>query len=505
MLRAALCMLYLSTSFAMEITLPKRPSDAPTGSAFAHSIANLDLAAREGEIIKQVENGNVPDFWRHFVKVGAYWVAPDYFAIGSDEDYFLAPITPMTARIIGQKIDCTLPTPALVDEIYSAAKVKLIPNPIPPSPEMTTVPVFLKHNETVRQQLAESREPLGALVAGHKKDVVHSDVPGKVAIYGWHQPNGKPIQPLYSGHNVNWVDYSHGIRFVRRANEELRFEPGVRIVIDQPANLDGNKPERLVLYALPNGNTIEQTMGRRPSDTNDWRYDIQHIAAQTRWLRQHALDANLIVAYLACAEKSWPAWRRTHDPKNEKIPEIVDLLRKRFNNSSVKVILTGHSGGGSFIFGYLNGTPEVPNFIERIAFLDSNYAYTTEAEKLARWLKADQERYLCVLAYHDSIALLNGKTFVSENGGTWGRSHAMVKDLSAFFIFESNNDSEWQRSQALKGRVQFLLKENPAKAILHTRQVELNGFIHAMLMGTELENKGYTYFAPRAYEQLIER
>ncbi len=38
----------------------------------------------------------------------------------------------------------------------------------------------------------------------------------KVAIYGWHKPDGKAIQPLYTGH-VNWyVDYSHGIRLVYR-------------------------------------------------------------------------------------------------------------------------------------------------------------------------------------------------------------------------------------------------------------------------------------------------
>jgi hypothetical protein len=37
-----------------------------------------------------------------------------------------------------------------------------------------------------------------------------------VAIYGWHKPDGKPVQPLYTGH-VNWyVDYSHGIRLVWR-------------------------------------------------------------------------------------------------------------------------------------------------------------------------------------------------------------------------------------------------------------------------------------------------
>ena len=37
-----------------------------------------------------------------------------------------------------------------------------------------------------------------------------------MAIYGWHYPSGKPIQPLYVGH-VDWyVDYSHGIRLISR-------------------------------------------------------------------------------------------------------------------------------------------------------------------------------------------------------------------------------------------------------------------------------------------------
>jgi hypothetical protein len=40
--------------------------------------------------------------------------------------------------------------------------------------------------------------------------------PNRIAIYGWHQLNGKPIQPLYAGH-VNWyADYSHGVRLVKR-------------------------------------------------------------------------------------------------------------------------------------------------------------------------------------------------------------------------------------------------------------------------------------------------
>jgi hypothetical protein len=35
-----------------------------------------------------------------------------------------------------------------------------------------------------------------------------------VVIYGWHKPDGKAIQPVYSKH-VDWyVDYSHGIRLI---------------------------------------------------------------------------------------------------------------------------------------------------------------------------------------------------------------------------------------------------------------------------------------------------
>jgi hypothetical protein len=110
-----------------------------------------------------------------------------------------------------------------------------------------------------------------------------------------------------------------------------------------------------------------------------------------------------------------------------------------------------------------------------------------------------------VLAYHDSIALLNGKTFVSERGGTWGRSHAMLADLRREFSFHSRtNNAGLQRHVAADGRIQFLLKENPERKILHTVQVDRNGFILAMLTGTPGENHGYEYFGERAYSQWIQ-
>ena len=289
-------------------------------------------------------------------------------------------------------------------------------------------------------------------------------------------------------------------------NVTLHFDPGVRVVINRSAGFDSGKPVRLVLYALPGGNTIEQTIGRSIQAGDPFHFDIQHIGAQTRWLRQHLGDANLVVVYLECAERSWPAWRKKHDPDDRRIARLVDALRGNFPGQPVFITLTGHSGGGSFTFGYLNGVGQIPNDIERIAFLDSNYAYDAAKGHLAKfsaWLTGPQNPHLCVLAYHDSIAMLNGRTFVSEAGGTWGRSLAMQADLEKTLPFQRDVDTDWQRFTALDGRVKFFLRENRNKALLHTRLVEFNGFIHAMLTGTDLENRDYEYFGPRVYGEWI--
>ncbi len=46
----------------------------------------------------------------------------------------------------------------------------------------------------------QPKNAAGKLIAGHKKDVVITNrlltMPKRVAIYGWHRPNGSPIQPL---------------------------------------------------------------------------------------------------------------------------------------------------------------------------------------------------------------------------------------------------------------------------------------------------------------------
>jgi hypothetical protein len=150
---------------------------------------------------------------------------------------------------------------------------------------------------------------------------------------------------------------------------------------------------------------------------------------------------------------------------------------------------------------------EIPAEIVRVASLDSNYAYDgalKHDEKLANWLRASGRNHLCVLAYNDAVALLDGKPFVSAAGGTWGRSHAMLDDLKREFEFASVTNGGFKNFFALDRRVQFLLKENPERKIFHTVQVERNGFIHSMVSGTAAEGQGYKYFGPRAYERWIQ-
>ena len=283
-------------------------------------------------------------------------------------------------------------------------------------------------------------------------------------------------------------------------------DSGVRIHINTPSleSFQGRKL-LLLLYALPNGNTIEQTVGKILNPGDDWHFNIQHIGAQVRFVRQALPEYAVVIAYFENDLKSWPTWRRNHGDKA--IFELVEAVKVLFNDRNLETVLTGHSGGGSFIFGYINSVETIPKEIKRITFLDSNYAYDRALghnEKLKRWLLASDDTHLCVFAYHDSVALLNGKTFVSAAGGTWGRSHAMKADLSEDFTFTMGANADLKTFTALEGRLLFILKENPEKKIYHTVQVEKNGLIHSLLYHTSRENQGYEYFGERAYQRWVQ-
>ncbi len=211
--------------------IPPRPAGAQTGSQFIAEVSSMPLTAREQRIVEEITSGNIPNFLRDFVEINVsaqisgvtrnatYYVMPDYLCIGSDADFVRMPLTPLRAQPIVDAIECLMPTRKMVNDIYTAAAVKLAPSPISPTTtDITLVSTFYQHHLTIEGQRAGS--PLGLLVGGHKKDVVITPLlasnSNKVAIYGWHQLSGIPIQPLYLGHVDFYVDYSHGIRAVKK-------------------------------------------------------------------------------------------------------------------------------------------------------------------------------------------------------------------------------------------------------------------------------------------------
>lgn len=293
-------------------------------------------------------------------------------------------------------------------------------------------------------------------------------------------------------------------------NEQIclfSFRPEIRVMVNASSenSFNPNLPTEIILYALPNGNTIEQTIGKELSEGDDWHYDIQHIGAQTRFLRSIIKDKNIVIAYLETEQKSWPAWKRKHPNYPVKLDSLFNYLTGLFADYDPTVVLSGHSGGGSFIFGLLDHRDKIPDLVKRITLIDSNYGYTDlYGPKLLSWLNASDENYLCVLAYNDSVALYNQKPVISDTGGTWHRSKMMKDYLDNHFSFKVEEEEKFIRYSGLNDRVKFILKKNPARAILHTVQVELNGFIHSMLIGTKLESFNYKYFGERAYNSFIQ-
>jgi hypothetical protein len=98
--------------------------------------------------------------------------------------------------------------------------------------------------------------------------------------------------------------------------EELTPE-GIRCLLNLPARLDPKRPTRLVVYATPNGNSVEETLGSARSEALSWRYDIHRVAAQTRRWRELNLRENVVLACVEAEGTSWPGRRDTRRPAEQ--------------------------------------------------------------------------------------------------------------------------------------------------------------------------------------------
>ena len=215
--------------FEPTLNIPVRPKNAPSGSAFLQSTEGMTLANREEAIAQALAAGNVPSFLRKLKPIvlsmysentvhrATLWVMPDYLAIGSDDDYMRIPVGGITAQKIANQYGMSLPTSKLVDDIYLQADMQVKPISFPWGQIMRSTGYFVKHQKAIEERLA-SLDHRSLLLAGQKKDVIISnqlnDIPRRVAIYGWHERHGQPIQPVSINHQIIYADYSHGVRLV---------------------------------------------------------------------------------------------------------------------------------------------------------------------------------------------------------------------------------------------------------------------------------------------------
>jgi hypothetical protein len=201
-----------------------------TGEQFFKDAMTMQWKQRDSFAVKEILAGNIPRFLLKLIPINViaidsttgkvnratYYVMPDYLSVGTNKNWARIPLTPIAAQLIADSLQCFLPTRKMVNDIYANAAIKLTP-----------VPMYIHRDSTVTMWqhhliIEGQRKQQKGLIAGIKKDVVISDLltrsakTNRVAIYGWHLPDGKPIQPLYTGH-VNWyADYSHGIRLIYR-------------------------------------------------------------------------------------------------------------------------------------------------------------------------------------------------------------------------------------------------------------------------------------------------
>jgi hypothetical protein len=216
---------------SLTTRIPKRPRSALTGSQFVDLVSEMDKHQREQVILEQLLAGNLPGFLRKLKPVNLQYrfengrlvratifVTPDYLAIGSRSDFIRIPMNYHTASTVVTRFGFILPTPKMVDAIYQQSAYHFMPQPMAPGPQMRSTAYYQRHNRKIAQQRVSHHIPLGELVAGHKKDVVITNrltrMPERIAIYGWQQPGGIPIQPLSTVHGAGYADYSHGIRLV---------------------------------------------------------------------------------------------------------------------------------------------------------------------------------------------------------------------------------------------------------------------------------------------------
>ena len=145
--------------------------------------------------------------WPVVEVLGASWhVAPVY----------LGPVSRAEALERADAAGCELPSRALVDAIWAAADLRIDPHALARDPSRPDAAE--RHAAHVGALVCGYVDLEGhvafRLLAGSHKDFARSG--SRVDLYGWHDRAGRVVQPWGTSHSAAYVDYSQGVRLVRR-------------------------------------------------------------------------------------------------------------------------------------------------------------------------------------------------------------------------------------------------------------------------------------------------
>lgn len=268
------------------------------------------------------------------------------------------------------------------------------------------------------------------------------------------------------------------------------------------------RPREVLVYATPNGNTLEQTLGRARHEDESFRYDIQHVLAQTRLYRRLVPERDVILVVLEAPGLAWPQWVRSHADAPARA--VAELARVAPMAPDAPLVLASHSGGGSFAFAVIDGYKKLPQRLERLIFLDSDYAFEEKsghAAKLAEWLSSDKRHVLSVIAYDDRNIRLHGRRVVSKKGGSYRATERMLKALGARKIaFVRDTVGPFVRTRGKDGRVDVRVHPNPKNVILHSALVsDENGLVSSLglLRGADVE-RAARFGRPRIFGAYVD-
>ena len=169
--------------------------------------------------------------------------------------------------------------------------------------------------------------------------------------------------------------------------------------------------------------------------------------------------------------------------------------------------MAGHSGGGSFLFGYIDASAEIPAEVERVLFLDANYSYSDadkHGDKLLAWLRGDRKRRLVVIAYDDRKITLNGKLVNGPEGGTYRATERLTARFTKELKLTESTSGAFVNRFGMEGQVALHLHTNPKNLILHTALVgDMNGLLRGL---TDLDPKPTwgTFGGTRAYDKWVQ-